>query len=213
MARLLEASCGALNDVLGSIHGGMGGNKSLGTVLGNVLGSKAGDILGGLLGGRRNRPPHTGLCSLQTAVLSRIDEVTASPERAANERADFRDSLEYRRHALFADSGEEWRDALVRLIRDAELRRGLVEESKKLIEQFYRIVRSAKPLAHAMVLAKNGAPERRGIEPGRDGWVIDVSDDADLRHLLRHLTQIPPTGHRSRGSPKRAALKRRWTNL
>lgn len=47
----------------------------------------------------------------------------------------------------------------MRLIGDAELRRGLVEESRKLIEQFYRIVRSAKPLAHAMGLAKNGAPD------------------------------------------------------
>src|SRR6201992_809841 len=47
------ASGGGLNDWLGSILGGMGGNKSLGTVLGNVLGSKAGDILGGLLGGKK----------------------------------------------------------------------------------------------------------------------------------------------------------------
>jgi hypothetical protein len=47
------AGGGGLNDVLGSILGGMGGNKSLGSVLGNVLGSKAGDILGGLLGGKK----------------------------------------------------------------------------------------------------------------------------------------------------------------
>ncbi len=47
------AGGGGLNDVLGSILGGMGGNKSLGTVLGNTLGSKAGDILGGLLGGKK----------------------------------------------------------------------------------------------------------------------------------------------------------------
>ncbi len=46
-------SGGALNDVLGSILSGMGGNKSLGTVLGNVLGSKAGEILGGLFGGKK----------------------------------------------------------------------------------------------------------------------------------------------------------------
>ncbi|MCV7259880.1 DUF937 domain-containing protein [Mycobacterium shimoidei] len=47
-----KASGGALNDVLGSILGGMagGGNKSLPNVLGSVLGNKAGEILGGLFG-------------------------------------------------------------------------------------------------------------------------------------------------------------------
>lgn len=88
--------------------------------------------------------------------------MTASPEHTANERADFRDALENGRRALFADSGEECRDALVRLIGDAELRRGLVEESGKLIEQVYQIVRSAKPLAHAMGLAENGIARRYG---------------------------------------------------
>lgn len=51
-----KKSGGALEEVLGSILGGMsgaGGDKSLGSVLGKVLGSRAGDILGGLLGGKK----------------------------------------------------------------------------------------------------------------------------------------------------------------
>ncbi len=79
-------------------------------------------------------------------------------------------------------------------------------------ESYGLVAREARACGVA-VIAGNRGDIGRGIEPGRDGWVIDVSDDADLRHLLRHLMQIPTTGGWSRGSPKRAALKLRWTNL
>jgi hypothetical protein len=50
------ASGGGLGEILGSILGGGGNDKSLGGILGSVLGGKGGalgDILGGLLGGKK----------------------------------------------------------------------------------------------------------------------------------------------------------------
>jgi hypothetical protein len=51
-----KSSGGGLGDILGSILGGGGHDKSLGGILGSVLGGKGGglgDILGGLLGGKK----------------------------------------------------------------------------------------------------------------------------------------------------------------
>jgi hypothetical protein len=51
-----KSSGGGLGDILGSILGGGGPDKSLGGILGSVLGGKGGglgDILGGLLGGKK----------------------------------------------------------------------------------------------------------------------------------------------------------------
>lgn len=51
-----QQQSGGLGEVLGSILGGSGGDKSLGNILGSVLSGKGGalgDILGGLLGGKK----------------------------------------------------------------------------------------------------------------------------------------------------------------
>jgi hypothetical protein len=51
-----KSSGGGLGDILGSILGGGGHDKSLGGILGSVLGGNGGglgDILGGLLGGKK----------------------------------------------------------------------------------------------------------------------------------------------------------------
>lgn len=95
--------------------------------------------------------------------------MTASPECAANERADLRDALESGRHALFADSGQEWRDALLRLIGDAERRRGLVEESKKLIEQLYGSFDPPKPWRTRWCSPKMARRTAAGSSPDATG--------------------------------------------
>lgn len=55
------------------------------------------------------------------------------------------------------------------------------------------MAREARAYGVPVITGNRGDIGRR-IEPGRDGWVIDVSDEADLRHLLRHVNANPDNG-------------------
>lgn len=72
-------------------------------------------------------------------------------------------------------------------------------------ESYGLVTREARAFGVAVIAGDRG-DIGRGIEEGRDGWVIDVSDEAALRALLMALNADPDSGRLQPGLPDVVAI-------
>jgi glycosyltransferase involved in cell wall biosynthesis len=72
-------------------------------------------------------------------------------------------------------------------------------------ESFGLVTREARAYGVAVIASDRG-DIGRGIGPG-DGWVIDVSNDRDLRQLLRRLNADPASGRLTPSTPKAQSVE------